>query len=176
MLLLASLATFACSSNSAVDAGEATAVNPSKPAKKVNEIRREDEKAEREVQQNARATAAQKEQASALLERQAAEARALEAARARAMDAGHLWLRDPGEQEIDGLLQAVGANWFSVRDGSGFEYVIRIDDHTRVIGGKVSDLKQLPQGSQLQVGVVFEGKRRIGRDIEIRAPFAPDAS
>jgi hypothetical protein len=185
MLVVLGLAPFGCRKGSEVDASEVAGADATQSEKTVKQIRREQAEAKRQVQQHSQQTADAAREVAAQMEKRVAELQRdpgtpasppTEPSPATEQGDHQFSPHEVGENDLIGLLQGAGRGWVSIRDGSGFQYVIKTDGHTRVTGpGKSVDLSKLPQGSQLSVGFVFQGKDRVARDIEVIAPHRPDA-
>ncbi len=177
-LVVLGLGKLACRSGSEVDTSETAGADAAQAQKRVRQIRREQAQAQREVHQHSQQIADAARELGAEMEKRVAETQrdqGLQASAAAEPDRHHVSPREAGDNQLIGLLEGVGPDWVSVRDGSGFKYVIKTDVHTRITGpGKSVDLSKLPQGSQLNVGYVFQGKDRVARDIEVLAPHRPD--
>lgn len=177
-LVVLGLGKFACRSGSEVDASEAAGVDAAQAKNAVRQIRQEQARAKREIHQHSQQTADAAREVAAQMEKRVAEIPGDQGTQASApteQDSHHASPHEVGENELIGLLEGAGPGWVSVRDRSGFEYVIKTDAHTRITGpGKSVNLSNLPQGSQLSVGYVFQGKDRVARDIEVLAPYRSD--
>ncbi len=179
-LVVLGLGKFACRSGSEVDTSETAGADAAQAQKRVRQIRREQAQAQREVHQHSQQIADAAREAGAEIEKRVAEMQRDQGSQASAateQGGHHSSPHEVGDNQLIGLLEGVGPDWVSVRDGSGFQYVIKTDTHTRITGpGKSVDLSKLPQGSQLSVGYVFQGKDRVARDIEVLAPYRPDGA
>jgi hypothetical protein len=179
-LAVLGLGKFACRSGSEVDASEAAGADAAQAKNRVGQIRREQARAQREIHQHSQQIADAAREAGAEMEKRVAEMQrdpGSPASAATEQGVHHVSPHEVGQNTLIGLLEEAGPGWVSVRDGSGFEYVIKTDTHTRITGrGKSVDLSKLPQGSQLSVGYVFKGKDRVARDIDVLALYRPDGA
>jgi hypothetical protein len=168
----------ACRSGSEVDVSEAAGADAAQAKNKVSQILQEQAQAKRAFHQHSQQTADAAREAAAQMDKRVAEMdrdQGPQASAATEQGGPQLSPHEVGENQLIGLLEGVGRGSISVRDGSGFEYVIKTDAHTRITGpGKSVNLSKLPQGSQLSVGYVFQGKDRVARDIQVLAPHRPD--
>jgi TolA-binding protein len=179
-LAVLGLGKFACRSGSEVDASEAVRADAAQAKNRVTQIRRKQAQAEREVHQHSQQIADAAREVGAEMEKRVAEMQRDQRSQASAATEQGVHRVSPhevGQNTLIGLLEGVGPGWVSVRDGSGFEYVIKTDAHTRITGpGKSVDLSKLPQGSQLSVEYVFKGKDRVARDVDVLALYRPDGA
>jgi hypothetical protein len=184
ILVVLGLGKFACRGGSEVDTSGAAGADAAQAQKTVSQIRREQARAKREVQQHSQQIAdAAREAGTEMEKRVAAMQRDQGSQASTATEQGDHHSSPPavphevGDNQLIGLLEGVGPNWVSVRDGSGFQYVIKTDAQTRITGpGQSLDLSKLPQGSRLSIGYVFQGKDRVARDIEVLALYRPDGA